>query len=334
MSAPPDVSVIMSVYNGAERLTETVESILTQEGASIEFVIINDGSTDGTDVILDECAKRDARVHVLNQQHEGLTRALIKGCALARGEYIARQDAGGDVSLPGRLAHQLTFLRTHPEAAMTACGTRMIGPGNEVLYEVCQHGHELHDHLRSTSAACFLGPSHHGAVMFRKSAYALSGGYRGAFKVAQDLDLWSRMSEIGACLATPEILYETRLTKGSISQLSRRQQMRATLAIFECAKARRTGGDESCILENFRKARVRKPGVITARVQDAQFYYFIGSLLRKHATQQANVYFLRALYRWPFDPRSWFGLLRSVPLSRKFISFEARPDQTPRRSLR
>src|SRR6476646_3858644 len=105
MSSLPDISIVMSIYNGADRLHETMESVLSQEGVSLEFIIIDDGSTDGSGVILGNYARHDARVRMLYQENHGLTRALIRGCEVAKGKYIARQDAG-DISLANRLRLQ------------------------------------------------------------------------------------------------------------------------------------------------------------------------------------------------------------------------------------
>jgi glycosyltransferase involved in cell wall biosynthesis len=98
----PDVSVVMSVYNDATYLCGAVESILIQEGVSFEFIIIDDGSTDGSGQILDEYAAKDSRIRVVRQQNRGLTRALIAGCAMARGKYIARQDSDDFPRVVGR----------------------------------------------------------------------------------------------------------------------------------------------------------------------------------------------------------------------------------------
>src|SRR5262245_41142623 len=196
----------MGVFNSARTLPTTLDSVLGQEGVDLEFVVVDDGSVDGSSEILRSYGTRDRRLRILQQENAGLTQALIRGCELAQGEFIARQDAGGDVSLAGRFAHQVDFLCIHPETVMTACGTRIIGPKGELLYEVRQQGRELHDQLCATSLNHLRGPSHHGAVMFRKDAYSRAGGYRAAFRVSQDLDLWSRMAEIGPCLATPKIL--------------------------------------------------------------------------------------------------------------------------------
>ena len=109
MSAYSEISVVMSVHNGGSDLADTMNSILSQERVQLEFIVVNDGSTDQTGQILDEYMRRDNRVRVIHQENTGLTRALIRGCAAATGEFIARQDAG-DRSLPGRLRLQADTL--------------------------------------------------------------------------------------------------------------------------------------------------------------------------------------------------------------------------------
>src|SRR6187455_3363395 len=106
MTTTPLVSVVMSVYNGAKCLRDSVQSVLAQEGVDFEFIIVDDGSTDASGSLLSEFAESDSRVRVIHQHNRGLTRALIQGCAAARGPFIARQDCG-DLSLPGRLAAEL-----------------------------------------------------------------------------------------------------------------------------------------------------------------------------------------------------------------------------------
>ena len=207
MSGSPEVSVVMSVYNAASSLAATVDSILSQDGVELEFIVVNDGSIDETGKILDDYARCDPRVRVIHQENTGLTRALIRGCGAARGEFIARQDAG-DLALGGRLAAQRDVLRNDPRTVMTACGARYIGPGSEFLYEVCQYGDELQAGLMHVDVARFYGPSHHSSVMFRREAYERVGGYRAHLEVAQDLDLWIRLAELGMCWAMPEVLCE------------------------------------------------------------------------------------------------------------------------------
>ena len=99
----------MSVFNGEPYLRESVESILSQTFRDFEFIIINDGSTDGTADILTHYQRIDPRLAVHHQQNKGLIDSLNTGCGLARGRYIARMD-DDDVALPGRLERQISFL--------------------------------------------------------------------------------------------------------------------------------------------------------------------------------------------------------------------------------
>lgn len=301
----------MSVCNSAPTLAETLESVLSQEGVDFEFIVVNDGSTDGSGDILDRHARSDSRLRVHHQENTGLTRALIRGCGEARGEFIARQDAGGDVSLPGRLAAQCQILRSRPEIVMTSCATQFIGPEREVLYEVRQDGDELHRGLMQLDLKNIRGPSHHGSTMFRRSSYTLVAGYRPEFYVAQDIDLWLRLSEIGLCYATTDVRYRAQFLKGSLSHLRRGNQVETARVILACAEARRSGRDCEVLLAQVRKPRLKGPaGWMARRLQDARYYTFLGRLLRDRDHERAGRYLRKALKAWPLHPHAWYGLLR------------------------
>lgn len=296
MSAPV-VSVVMGVYNGAAHLQQTLESILSQAGCDLEFVVVDDGSTDETGRILDEWAVRDERLSVIHQQNTGLTRALIRGCAEARGEFIARQDAW-DVSLPGRLAAQCAYLGNNPDTVMVSCGTRFVGPENEPLYEVVRSGEELGKGLSNLDVETIQGPPHHGSAMFRRSAYVKAGGYRPAFVVAQDIDLWLRLAEQGKCWGLNDVYYLARLAANSISGRRRAEQMRAGVLAIECAKLRRLGQNDQARIDSEAVPEIRAGGR-TSRQEKSRFYYFIGACLRKSDPLAAKRYFRRAVQENP-----------------------------------
>ena len=300
----------MSVYNGAATLAATMDSILSQKGVDFEFIVIDDGSTDGGDAILDHYAQRDGRVRVIHQENTGLTRALIRGCAEARGQYIARQDAGGDVSLPGRLARQFAFLESNPTVALTSCGTRFVGPEGEFLYEMVKQGDELQRGLEQLRIDQIRGPSHHGSTMFRRAAYQCVGGYRAEFQVAQDLDLWMRLAEAGRCVATPELLYQASWQPGSISHLRREQQVLATRAIFECCTRRQRGESEQPVLDYLvtKLAEQAKMWNAPHGLIEARFYYFLGSILARRDSKISHYYFRKAVKSWPWHIKAWFKI--------------------------
>src|SRR6266478_6464954 len=227
MSSLPDISIVMSVYNGADRLRETMESVLSQEGVSLEFIVIDDGSTDGSDAILGNYARHDTRVRIMHQENQGLTRALIRGCEAARGKYIARQDAG-DIALPNRLRLQKAVLDRHEDCVFASCWTSMIGPMDEYLFTSKGKG-LASSPIRILSKkkeewVVTEGPTHHGSVMFRREAYVKAGGYRAAFYYAQDWDLWYRLAALGTFAMADKCLYRGRITPGSISSSSRDRQ--------------------------------------------------------------------------------------------------------------
>jgi glycosyltransferase involved in cell wall biosynthesis len=303
----PEISVVMSTYNDAIDLGQTVESILTQESVSLEFVIVNDGSTDESPAILDEYARRDSRVRVIHQENQGLTAALIRGCAGARGSYIARQDAG-DVSMPERLSKQLDSIKKRPDASLVSCGTRFVGPANEYLYEVSRDPHDATERLLTLDPAVIQGPSSHPSTMFPREAYEKVGGYRSAFYFGQDLDLWIRLAEVGEHVVLPEVLYEAAVTVQSISGLYRREQVEIARLVLASAASRR-----GCLndFEILNQARRLKPSISRQqdRLQRAKALYFIGSCLRKHSNPVAAQYFQQALRSNPLHVKSALRLL-------------------------
>ena len=105
----PQISVLMSVFNGEKWLAESIESIINQSYKNFEFIIINDGSKDKSSEIIEQYAIKDKRIiKINNESNEGLTKCLNKGLLLARGEWIARIDCD-DISLKDRLKEQYEF---------------------------------------------------------------------------------------------------------------------------------------------------------------------------------------------------------------------------------
>lgn len=284
----PTVSVVMSVYNGAATLHDSVRSILSQQGVEFEFVIVNDGSTDASTGILDELARADRRIRVIHQDNRGLTRALIVGCAAASGAYIARQDAD-DLSLPDRLRNELAVIEAHRDAVLVSCGTRFVGPKRELLYEK-SHAGDATDGLLTLDWEQLRGPAGHGSTLFRRDFYNTVGGYREQFYFAQDLDLWTRLVEHGRYITIPEVLYEVSVALTSISSLQRRRQIECARSVLEAARLRRTGLDESPALA--RATAILPDRQATAAAADrAAALYFVGVCLRNRSDPRARQYF-------------------------------------------
>ena len=207
----------MSAYNDSRLLPASIESVIEQEGVDFEFIIIDDGSTDNTPQILKHYSDLDARIRLVRQENQGLTRALILGCNIAVGEFVARQDVG-DISLPGRLSAQSAALVQNQQLSFVSCRHELVGPEGEMLTDSVPSdgGVNVLNSLKDKLVSSLTGP-HHGTVMFRKKHYDDAGGYRSQFYFAQDLDLWTRLIEVGDLEFIDETLYRVVFEPTSIT---------------------------------------------------------------------------------------------------------------------
>ncbi len=120
----PLISVLLPVYNSEKYLARAIQSVLIQSFTDFELIIINDGSTDKTELII--LSFPDPRiVYIKNDTNRGLILSLNRGIEMAKGTYLARMDAD-DICLPDRLAKQKTFLDQHAEVVMVASTVNFI----------------------------------------------------------------------------------------------------------------------------------------------------------------------------------------------------------------
>jgi glycosyltransferase involved in cell wall biosynthesis len=314
MSGSPEISIVMSVYNGADQLRETIDSVLSQQGVSLEFIVVDDGSTDSSDVILDSYARHDPRIRILRQENRGLTRALMKGCDAAKGKYIARQDAG-DLSLPDRLRLLKAILDRYEDCAFVSSWTSVIGPRDEYLFLKKGKGLAASPiwilSKRSQKWVVIEGPTHHGSVMFRRETYVKAGGYRAAFYYAQDWDLWYRLAALGKFAMVGQSLYQARINPGSISSLSRTRQAAYARLSHKAIMLRLSGHSDAAIVQEAERLLPRKPHAVR-RSDRGQALYFIGRCLLNNNDRRATHYFLNAIASNPLLVRAWWSAALSL----------------------
>lgn len=301
----------MGVYNEASNLKKTVESVLAQRRVSLEFIIVDDGSTDASGELLEQFATQDVRLRIFHQENAGLTAALIAGCRLATGKYIARQDAG-DTSHPERLERQIGLLEERPDAVMVSCATQFVAPEDENLHIISLSDAQVAANLADLKGRQHI--AHHGSAVFRRDTYERVGGYRSEFPVAQDYDLWSRLFEHGPCLTITEPLYTAKLAPGSISATRRQLQQAASSVIANAARERRAGRSDQPIVDRWREQlktlKCGAPSPSAKRKSAAAWYYFIGCLLRETNRRAAAKYLRKSLSEWPFHIRSWIRFIQ------------------------
>lgn len=225
----PLISVIMSAYNAEHFLREAIDSILNQTYDNFEFIIIDDASTDSSKSILRSYNDQRIRLH-LNKENLGLTRSLNIGLTLAKGSYIARQDAD-DVSYPERFQKQLDFFRANP-------GLAILGTQANYIYEDGQlaKGFRINKPLTNTGlhfSLTYDSPFVHSTVMFRSRIIpGKLRGYNEQFRTNQDFELWSRAAVDLSMANMGEILLNFRIVKTSVSSGYRAEDIHKLNSIY------------------------------------------------------------------------------------------------------
>jgi glycosyltransferase involved in cell wall biosynthesis len=202
----PVVSVVMPVYNAERHLRQAVESILKQTYRDFEFVIVDDGSTDGSSAILDEYEKTDSRVRLYKQDNHGLVFTLNRVCGLARGEYIARMDAD-DICFPTRLEEQVEFMTRNPRIGILGTWAEAIDEAGTLCYYMKPP--TTPETIRWSMV--FTNPVVHSSVMMRRTIGESLDFYRPETFIPEDFFLWMRALQMTQLTNLPRVLLKYRI---------------------------------------------------------------------------------------------------------------------------
>ncbi len=211
LNQSPKVSVVMAAYNAEKYIQAAINSILIQTFTDFEFIIIDDGSQDDTYALI--TAYTDPRIRIIkNETNLGITLSLNKGLKIAKGIYIARQDAD-DISYPTRLEKQVAFLDENAEVGFVGGSWNVMDANGKYLSTkrvITDNSHLLLDQVFVEVVI------NHGVAMFRQAAIERVGGYRPEAGNAEDLDLWVRIGEHFQLVNLSEPLCATRVHDESI----------------------------------------------------------------------------------------------------------------------
>jgi glycosyltransferase involved in cell wall biosynthesis len=178
-------------------MLKSIESILNQQFADFEFVILDDASTDGSAEILKEWAQKDSRIRLFQSSEcLGLSRSSNQVVSQCQTPVIARMDAD-DISHRDRLQLQFQILNDEPD--VVAVGTRCIG--------IDAQGRVVRprDRWRIVRRSAYI-PFPHGSSMFRKRSFDEIGGYCEELKRGEDQDLFHRLAKKGRVVSLPNVL--------------------------------------------------------------------------------------------------------------------------------
>ncbi len=206
------ISVIMPFYNSREYLKESIASILNQTFTDFELILLDDGSTDSPEDVINSFSDNRIRYHI-QDSNKGIVYQLNKGIDFAHGKYIARMDAD-DISFPERFQKQVDFLEDPRNSKVDVLATNALKIGDEVgLMDFKNYRPEQISFLLN-----FYCPILHPTVMMRKSIFDNGLRYSEDYKYAEDYALW-RMVDNGRNIAIlPNQLLEYRIHNGQTNQ--------------------------------------------------------------------------------------------------------------------
>lgn len=205
---PPVVSALMIVRDREDLLSAAVASVMAQEGPSLELLIVDDGSTDGTGDVATSLSAADSRVRVLPSRRCGIPASRNRGVAAARGEFIAICDSD-DLSRPRRFATQVMALREDP--LLVGVGCRFS------VFRDDPNAGEVVDWRWGLRGG--RGPFAFPTGMLRTTAVRSVGGFDTRFPIVEDLDLCYRLAGRGGRFAiVPQVLVDYRVGGQGVSE--------------------------------------------------------------------------------------------------------------------
>ena len=217
------ISIILPVYNGAEYLAESIESVIAQTYANWELIIINDCSTDNTLAIASDYATKDARIKVFsNKENLKLPNALNAGFEHATGVYYT-WTSDDNKYMPNALRVMVEIFEKNPDVVMVYANYTIIDSTGKNVGPVNLPEPKF-IFLSDVIGACFL----YTAAVAKKI-----GNYDADLFLAEDYDYWIRVHEVGKILHIKDNMYHYRVHGKSLTQTIKKQIDEQTYRVLE-----------------------------------------------------------------------------------------------------
>ena len=195
----PLVSFLVTAYNCENYLEDTLRSLMAQTFSNIEIIVVEDGSTDNTKIILQQVSEQDERIKPYFPGRVGRAIALNIGLKNCKGKYIAINDAD-DFSKPNRVEKQLEFLENHPSIGLLGSWKEIHENGEISIDEKPINDSDIR------MAFAYGQPIQHSSVMFRAEVLKKVGGYNEKIPFLLDRDIFLRVAKHTSLYQLPEPL--------------------------------------------------------------------------------------------------------------------------------
>jgi glycosyltransferase involved in cell wall biosynthesis len=227
----PRVTVLIGAYNNAGTLGQAIDSILGQTVSELELLVLDDGSTDATERVVEERA--EDRLTYVPLEHMGIARSLNLGIERASAPAVAVLDAD-DWAEPNRLERQLAALDADQDVAVVGGLMREVGAdGREV---VPRTGFGVGD---VNGLLMRYNPLPNSVALFRRNTILALGGYDPRYRYAAEYDLWLRVAENHRLVVLDEILATRRMSGVNVAARKERASIAEGIRIRLAAARRR-----------------------------------------------------------------------------------------------
>lgn len=211
MNFMPLVSIVTPAFNQGEYLEATMRSVLAQDYPALEYIVIDDGSSDESLAVAERIATEfQGRVRVLTQPNSGQAATLNKGWGLAKGEILAYLSSD-DCLLPQAVSRMVTALQARPDASVVYCDFWLIDAAGRRLRE--SQTEDFSAKRLCVGLVCQPGPG----AFFLRAVFDRTGGWSPTLKQVPDFEFWLRAVRHGPFVRVAETLAEYRIHEGSAS---------------------------------------------------------------------------------------------------------------------
>jgi glycosyltransferase involved in cell wall biosynthesis len=303
----PQITVITPVYNGEKYIAETINSVISsRQCAKIEYIVINDGSTDRTGEILD---RYRSEISVVDIENGGEAAAVNIGINLARAPLIMVVSADDPVRDPSIFIESISEHSSNPQISATYVDWAVINEVGETINHKMTKEFSI-DELVGFSN-CLPGP---GAVFRTNKAREISGR-SSSYRFMSDYDFWLRLSTKGPFKRIPKELAQWRTHEGSTTVSS--------------------GGDEMAnerirVIEEFLASNEFPKAIQRRAISHA--YYYAARLSLNFKISRPRMLFLRSIFtgrRWPKRANLIVAIaILAYPLPRVFLSLRTHARRT------
>jgi glycosyltransferase involved in cell wall biosynthesis len=233
----------MTAFNAEKYLADALQSVLNQTLTDFEFILANDGSTDGSLEVMERFQKMDDRIIIDDHENIGMAESVNRILKFSKSDLIARMDAD-DIMMPDRLQKQFDFLQQHPEVSMIGSDVQMIGEVNQSLgiqgnVKDLLTAEDTKRYVRENKVIVFPHPT----CTFRKDDVIEIGGYDGQYWPCDDVELFNRLADNDkGVVVMPEVLMQYRIHGSSVMHSKYFLMIRKFEWMEDCVRKRRKGG--------------------------------------------------------------------------------------------